>query len=83
MLQLSPQYAVTSPGDLPDPGETDLRPHAHEADLLATQAKLTALELEMKQEELREVRSRRLWTAITGLVGVGALFVSVAALKRS
>ena len=54
-----------------------------EQQMVALQAKVAALDVQTREEELRTQRSTRIWTAVAGVVGVAGLVVSIYALKRS
>jgi hypothetical protein len=55
---------------------------APEQQVVALQAKMAALEVAAKEEEVKTSRSMRTWTIVAGLVGVAGLVVSVYALKQ-
>lgn len=50
--------------------------------VMVMQAKMAALEVAAKEEEVKSSRSMRTWTIVAGLVGVAGLGVSIYALKK-
>jgi hypothetical protein len=56
---------------------------APEVQLVALQTRVAHLDMLTREEELRNLRTQRIWTIVAGLVGVGGLVISVIALRRS
>jgi hypothetical protein len=73
--------AFPSPTTHPDP--LILATLAPEEQLVALQARVAHLDMLTREEELRNLRTQRIWTIVAGLVGVGGLAISIVALRRS
>lgn len=56
-------------------------PAMMQSEITALALKTQQLEVQQREEELKTQRSNRIWTAVTGLVGVAGLVVSIYALK--
>lgn len=73
-----PAHAMYGLGQTSFPGMSP-----EQMQLVALQTKLVDLDVKTREEELRTRRSDRIWNAVTGLVAVGGLVVSIYALRKA